>query len=185
MAVTKFLTPLLLMAQSAFATAAGFSSGNNFIASAVQGQVVVHCVDGNSSTYNCRDTVLDPVSYDFFMGPPGTRADEVTLSSLRADGTRRERTSDYDPVVGKSREPFNLWISTIFQRPLLFLGVNKINYTFKSRGQLVSQGAFDAVVSYGAPRECPVTHYNSSDNNDCQSQYSVCQQYFEQYQYCR
>lgn len=185
MTVMKLLIPLFLITRSTFAAGPGFSSGSNFVAYAIQGQVVVHCSDGTSASYNCRDSVLDPASYDYFIGPAGVKADEVALSCLRADGTRRDRISNYNSTLGRSSDSFNLWISTLFQRPLLLPGINKIDFQLRNLGQGVVRGVFEVVVNYGAPRTCPLTHYNSTDSNDCQSQYTVCQKYFEQYQYCR
>jgi hypothetical protein len=162
----------------------GFLSGNQFSVSSIQGQVTVYCADGSSAVYTCRDNALDPVSYDYFAGPSGVAADEITLTSVRSDGSVRETTGGYDASAGHSANAFNLWISTIFQRPLLRAGVNKVNYVLGNAGKEVSQGIFVVNVGAGAPRTCPATHYNSADKSDCESQYTVCQRYFEQYQNC-
>ncbi|MGZ3746495.1 MAG: hypothetical protein ACXWRE_04030, partial [Pseudobdellovibrionaceae bacterium] len=117
--------------------------------------------------------------------PQGVKADEVSLTNTRADGSRRERTEAYNSKGLRSANAFNLWISTPFQRPLLGLGINKIDYRLSGAGKIVGQGAFSVSVIHGATRTCPTTHYNSVDPTDCQSQYSMCQKYFEQYDSCR
>jgi len=163
----------------------GFLSGSQFSSSHIQGAVTVYCSNNDSVTFTCYDTVLDPNNYDYFAGPPGVVADELTLNNLRPDGGRREKTVTYNYVESRSEDAFNLWISSPFQRPLLALGKNNVDYLLLSRGKIVNQGTFIVNVTQGEPRTCAATHYNSNDPNDCKSQYTVCQRYFEQYNYCR
>lgn len=186
-AVKHVISLVFLMAAPAFAqvNTVGFAQGNQFSSSSIQGSVKVYCNNNITADYVCYDTVLDPVSYDYFVGPQGMAANEVTLLCDRPDGSRRDRTTPYDAGSGRSGEAFNLWISTLFQKPLLLQGTNKFTFQLKAGGQVVQQGSFTVVVSPGAARTCPTTHYNSTDPVDCESQYSVCQRYFEQYDYCR
>lgn len=176
---------IMISALAAQAGAPGFSQGDLFSSAHIQGAVTVYCNGGDIVTYTCYDSVLDPSSYDYFFGPAGVVADEVTLSNLRPDGVRRERTEVYDYKNARSDSAFNLWISTPFQRPLLALGKNVVDYLLLSRGKIVNQGTFTVNVNATVGRICPSTHYNSNDPNDCKSQYTVCQRYFEQYNYCR
>lgn len=175
----------LISVVSAQAAIAGFSQGTQFSSSHIQGTVTVYCNGGDVVNYACYDTVLDPHNYDYFIGPAGVVADEVTLSNLRPDGSRRERTEIYNFRENRSDGAFNLWISSPFQRPLLALGTNNVDFRLLSRGKIVNQGVFIVTVTQAASRTCPATHYNSNDLNDCKSQYTVCQRYFEQYNYCR
>ncbi|MBO9666567.1 MAG: hypothetical protein J7501_07100 [Bdellovibrio sp.] len=173
------------------ADVAGFSSGNDFKATPLEGQVVVTCEGfngGGSASFTCRDVVLDPVSYDYFKGPRDARATKVELTNKRDDNSVRTKSDDYDGARGRSRGSVNLWISTLFQKPLLMAGKNRIHY--KVTGDNTSAAPFaegDIVVTVtrNKARSCPTTHYNSADVNDCTSQYSVCQRYFEQFNYCR
>lgn len=176
---------ILFTTVAARAAAPGFSQGNQFFAIPLQGVVTVYCSNGETATYTCYDSVLDPSSYDHFIGPEGIRAQQITLSCIRPDGTTRERTEDYDTKSTKSLHAFNLWINTPFQRPLLSMGTNKIDYRMTNMGKIIQQGTFSVSVAHGATRVCPTTHYNSADANDCQSPYTVCQRYFEQYDNCR
>lgn len=176
---------ILISIVSMQASAVGFSSGSQFASSPIRGFVTVYCNGGEVVTYPCYDTVLDPHNYDYFVGPDGVVADQVSLSNLRADGSRRERTEVYLHHEKRSEGAFNLWISSLFQRPLLAMGTNTVDYRLISRGKIVHQGVFTVTVTSGATRTCPTSHYNSGTPNDCQSQYTVCQRYFEQYNYCR
>jgi hypothetical protein len=182
--IVAFSFLAFLWTNLASAVEVGFSSGKQFTSISLHGQVTVDCAGGTTAEYSCRDSALEPVSYDYFIGPEGITATDVSLSNLRPDGTRRDRSSAYSVSVGRSNEAFNLWISTPFQRPLLASGVNKVAYVMKNKGATVGQGSFVVNVGPGTARECPTTHYNSPDAADCQSQYSVCQRYFEQYQSC-
>lgn len=175
---------ILFTTVAAHAAAPGFSQGSQFLAVPIQGVVTVYCSNGDTATYTCYDRVLDPSSYDYFVGPEGVRAQEITLSCVRPDGSSRERTEEYDTKGTKSLHAFNLWINTPFQRPLLGMGMNKIDYRMSNMGKIIQQGTFTVNVAQGTARTCPTTHYNSADRNDCQSPYTVCQRYFEQYDYC-
>lgn len=167
------------------AGAVGFAHGTEFSSSHIQGSVTVYCNSGEVGNFNCYDTVLDPNNYDYFVGPAGVTADQVALSNLREDGSRHERSDFYDDRRNRSEGAFNLWISSLFQRPLLGAGKNQIDFRLLNRGQIVQQGRFTVTVTRGAPRACPASHYNSNAPSDCTSQYTVCQRYFEQYNYCR
>lgn len=181
--LTLFL--VLFMAAAAQAATAGFSKGNQFYAVPLEGTVTVSCGPDQVVEFTCHDKVLDPFNYDYFIGPEGVSASSVTLSSFHQDGSRRDRTEGYIDRSRKSANAFNLWISTPFQRPLLEMGENKVDYKLTTGGQVVEQGSFQVKVVNGAGRICPATYYNSLDANDCKSPYTVCQKYFEQFDYCR
>ncbi|WP_374076226.1 hypothetical protein [Bdellovibrio bacteriovorus] len=185
-------TVVLLLAFCSLAQAhTGFSRGNELSATAIQGQVRVICSGFNgsgSAIYSCRDVALDPQAYDYFVGPQDGRANKIELTAAHEDGSSRSKLVDYDGARGKSREAFNLWISTLFQKPLLEFGTNTIRYRIFSGNKLIEpmgEGTFTAVVKRGAARTCPAAQYNSSDISDCNSQYSICQKYFEEYHNCQ
>lgn len=177
---------------SAHAGDVGFSTGNSFTASSVEGVVAVTCEGFNGTAtarYTCRDVVLEPSPYDYIVGPKFAEARRIDVRAVYADGSSRTKMSFYDGVRGISKDSFNLWISTLFQKPLLQVGVNKIQYSIYSddKRDIVeyARGEFTVQVDRGAARRCPSTSYNSTDVNDCNSQYSVCQRYFEQYNNCK
>lgn len=187
----KNIILVLTICSSANAAPAGFSLGNDLVATPIQGQVQVTCAGFNGSSsavYTCRDVVLDPQVYDFFVGPQDGYADKVELTAFHEDGSSRVKAEDYDGVRAKSRSQLNLWISTIFQKPLLEYGRNVIQYRLLSSGRPGEASKVDqfvATVRRGSSRSCPLAHYNSTDVNDCSSQYSICQKYFTEYKNCR
>lgn len=187
----KSIILVLTTCSSGYAAPVGFSLGNDLVAAPIQGQVQVTCTgfNGNSSAvYTCRDIALDPQAYDFFVGPQDGYADTVELTAIHEDGSSRTKTEDYDGRSGKSRSPLNLWISTIFQKPLLEYGRNIVRYRLYASGRSAetSRGdQFVVTVKRGTARSCPLAHYNSTDVNDCNSQYSICQKYFAEYRNCR
>lgn len=167
----------------------GFSRGNELFATSIQGQVRVVCEGFNgisSATFTCRDNVLDPNPYDYFVGPKDPAITKLELIALHEDGSARSKMISYDGHSGKSREAVNLWISTLFQKPLLAYGVNTIRYKIYSEhrdGQ--QEGNFNVTVKRGPARQCPLAQYDSIDINDCNSQYSICQRYFEENNNCK
>ncbi len=170
--------------------AVGFSHGSLMNSVPVTGQVTVFCPatvanpSGSKAKYSCQDLVLEPSAYDYFMGPQGLVADHLTLVATREDGSIRSKTDLYDGSHFRSTSSLNLWISTLFQRPLFKKGLNKISYTLVLDQAIVGQGDFKVLVQEQAARECPVSQYMSADPADCESPFSVCERYFSQYNNC-
>lgn len=190
--MSRFISvPFVLFALKLFvpslATAAvGFSVGNNFQIVAISGEVSVSCPGLQSAvTYTCRDVVLDPSNHAFLLGPAGLDADAVNLSVARQDGTTRSDSADYLSDTTRTSSEFNLWESAVINRPLLKEGKNTVAYNFTKNGVSKLSGNFIANVSRGASRLCQKTNYNSPFPDDCRSQYTVCENYFEQFNYCR
>lgn len=187
----QVIIAVLAFSAMAQANPIGFASGSTFTATPIQGQVQVTCDGFNgtgSAVFTCRDIVLDPQAYDFFMGPQEPSADRVELIATREDNTTRSKVTSYDGLRGRSREAFNLWISTLFQKPLLAYGKNLIQYRLYSVDVLVDTAAnnqFVVNVIKGQKRVCPSARYTSTDVNDCNSQYSICQRYFEEFRNCQ
>jgi hypothetical protein len=185
---------LLLLATPCFSFAAdqiGFSLGNTSTAVALSGQVSVSCPANKTSgagpttvIFTCRNVVLEPSAYDYFLGPKGVNANEVSLVATHEDGSLRTKSDSYDPKLARTTSAFNLWISTLFQRPLLKEGHNKISYTLVLNKAAVGQGTFEVLVQQGESRQCPVSHYSSLEPSDCESPFTVCERYFTQYDNC-
>jgi hypothetical protein len=189
--MSKAILVLIALFSRAYASPLGFENGNEFTANPITGQVQVTCdgFNGNSSArYTCRDIALDPRAYDFFVGPRDARANQVVLENVDENGSIKSKVLTYEGSFGKSKEAVNLWISTIFQKPILKLGTNKIRYSIYSShqpSQPYSSGIFEAIVRRGVTRICPDGRYISHDTNDCNSQYSICQKYFAEFKNCR
>lgn len=172
----------------------GFETGNEFQATPITGTVMMTCDDINGrtrATYTCRNIVLDPHSSDYFLGPLNPDITQVIVTATHEDGTLRTKISNYDGLSGKSKSAINLWISTLFQKPLLMKGMNHIHYAFtnsasvdSSEYKIFTNGEMNVVVKTGAGRQCPTTQYTSNDANDCVSPYSICQSYFANFNNC-
>lgn len=179
----------LILSSTAFAQEAGFQVGNDFQATYLEGEITVSCRDnmgGNEFVvHRCQGEVLDPAEYARFQGPVGVDADEVILKAIREDGSTREKSESYDPATSLSKGRFNLWIATLFQRPLLKYGRNAIEYSLTKDGQVVKSGNFTAMVTEGKDRYCRARrHYYSNDMNDCRFSQRICSQYFHEENYC-
>lgn len=185
----KFLAVLFCLIPH-FSYAVGFSRGSVMKSVPVSGRVSVTCPSalnpGQTQTvgYTCQDIVLEPSPYDYFIGPAGLKADEFSLVVTREDGSVRSKTDVYDQSQTRSSSTINLWISTLFQRPLLKKGRNQVSYSLVQGRTAVGQGTFEVLVQEESERVCPVSQYVSSDANDCSSPFSVCERYFLQYNNC-
>ncbi|NUM88734.1 MAG: hypothetical protein HUU37_05990 [Bdellovibrionales bacterium] len=168
---------------------AGFTAGNDFQAVWLDGEISLNCQDsatGRSdfAVLRCEREVLDPAEFTRFKGPQ-VEADEVVLTATREDGSTREKSGGYDGTEGRSTGSFNLWISTLFQRPLLKMGRNVIAWALSKEGKTVAEGKFDATVTQGPDRQCRYRRtYFSSNINDCATGGSFCDRYFQDENWC-
>lgn len=182
-----FLHLLQLLLSVTLAQQVGLEKGSNFQSVAISGQVTVIC-NGFSgygqNTYNCRDITLEPSTYDYVTGPRDPNIDEIKLISKQESGTIIKKTEDFEGRTGRTENAINLWISTLFQKPLLRDGRNIISYELLSKGVVKQSGEFSVQVTRAQSRVCPNTTYNSIDFNDCQAQYSICQRYFKENNFC-
>jgi hypothetical protein len=181
----------LLISQAVALTAGavdtGFETGNSFTAREYQGQVSVNCAapdDHRGYFYACDDYGLDPAMSAKFVTAPGTDADHVKLSATWENGKTVSKDTGFDAASGKSSREFNLWISTLFQKPLLNSGTNKIHYVLSRNGQARSEGDFIATVQQAPVSQCGsgmVTEFNSGN---CQNQQYMCERFFNEVAHC-
>lgn len=175
---------------SSMANAAGLSGGPQFSTQNIEGRLSVQCLSTTPGpsygAATCRGQVLNPGEYSFFVGPV-IDADKVTLVATHADGSKsKAKTENYDGAKGKSKKSFNLWISTVFQRPLLEYGANEVRYTLTKNGSSVEEGTFTVNVVDGGRAVCQRTgFYTSSDSSDCSSPQNFCSRYFSENNYCQ
>ncbi len=185
----KFSVLFVTVLFSAQSFAGGFSSGNQFNATLISGNVTVMCPNAPTGSpqnayFSCRAGTLDPVEYDYFIGPV-VDGDSITLKVTRADGSTRDKTHGYDGKAGKSTSRFNLWISSLTQRPLLADGNNIVAYKITKGGQSVVEGSFVATVVRQPAAVCRSGTILGNSPNDCQNQMTACGIYFEQNNYCQ
>lgn len=182
------LSGLILIAFSA--QSAGFSAGDKFNAITIEGRLSVQCPSETTGpsygAADCRFNILTPAEYTYFVGTQ-IDADSVSLQATHENGSvSKIKTEKYDGAQGKSRKPFNLWISTLLQRPLLDVGINSIKYTLTKNGQKVEEGIFTVEVVKGAISVCPrVGHYFSSTTQDCSFPTNLCSRFFNENNYCQ
>lgn len=184
-----FFTTLFTVLLGAIAAMASFKNGNALTTYPIEGTATVRCDGFNgrqTAVYNCRDVAMEPGPYDYFVGPKSDTAYKVNLKAQHQDGSSRNKSEKYVGATGISADSFNLWISTLFQRPLLEYGRNLVLWEIIDEDdKVLYNGEFEAVVNRGALRKCEPAFYNSTDANDCNSQFTVCQKYFEQHNFCR
>ncbi|TNE99321.1 MAG: hypothetical protein EP326_08350 [Deltaproteobacteria bacterium] len=171
----------VLFSSTAFANI-GFKSGNKLQAQTLRGSFTAFCPQGSRTQYCAIDT-LSPSVRDKFVYS-GVDADEVTLTAEHQQGSRRVKTSDFNSTDGESDKWFNLWLASLFQRPLLRDGVNKISYSLKKDGNVVEAGTFEAVVERLEDARCRHRHYTFHSQNDCNSLATHCTRYFLDERYC-
>lgn len=179
----------LFLSLNLLAEVPGLRSGTEFTSVSIRGSVSVQCMtpQGNSSAvFSCGDNILYPGDFDFFYHPDKVAGDKVTLRSEQANGRVRTASKNYDAQTGLSKTRFNLWISTLFQRPLLNFGVNKIDFEVTERGVITDIGAFEVVVNRSAEvQTCQRRHYFSSNLDDCRNGANICSRYFRELNYCQ
>jgi hypothetical protein len=177
----------LMMACNSFAT--GLTGGDQFSAVAISGQLSVQCMGSNPGTnYGtayCQSELLNPGEYSYFTGP-NIDADSVTLQATWPNGkVSKSKTEKYNSTTGKSVKSFNLWISTLLQRPLLSYGKNIVRYVLSKNGNKVEEGIFNVEVTTGETKRCQRSgFYTSNDNNDCVFPQNLCNRYFAENNYC-
>ena len=185
----KILFALSLFPILSHAAAPGFSSGNSFTATPLEGQIQVQCNQGTQTTFGyfvCTDETLDPAEFVHFVGPTNIAADEITLKAIHADKSTVEKSTGYDAAKGISTHYFNLWIATLFQTPLLDYGTNTVEYSFTKDNSVIQHGEIIATVKKGAKRVCANPgYYLSANANDCINGSNICGQYFADQNYCQ
>lgn len=179
----------LFLTLNLWANVPGLRSGAEFNSVSIRGSVSVQCSSsqGNSSAvFSCGDNILYPGDFDFFYHPGKVAGDKVTLRSEQANGRVRSSSKKYDPSTGLSTRRFNLWISTLFQRPLLDVGVNRIDFEVTERGVITDIGTFEVVVNQAPEvKVCQRRHYFSSNLDDCRNGANICSRYFRELNYCQ
>ncbi|MFA6238572.1 MAG: hypothetical protein WC635_14655 [Bacteriovorax sp.] len=189
--MNKFLLSFgMLLFSFSIANAAGLSGGEQFSTQKIEGRLSVQCMSNTpgptSGSAICRGEILNPGEYSYFVGPK-IDADTVTLRAIREDGSESKTKSEkYDGSVGKSKKSFNLWISTVLQRPLLGFGKNTVKYKLSKEGITVEAGEFIVNVVDGGKSVCQRTgYYTSTMSSDCSMPQNLCSRYFSENNYCQ
>ncbi len=184
----KVLSSLILFLTGLNAFAVGFSQGNDFTYSEIQGDIYVSCPTsypnnmGPSSAWErCRGYEVAPGMSDYFVGPANIAADTLKLVATSESGKVTSKDVDYDSAKGMSSKKINLAIKTLTQKPLLKLGANKVQYTLLKDGNTVASG--EVTVNYidsGKTFQCQQKSYFGNFASDCQNPSVLCSRYFDE-----
>ncbi len=163
----------------------GFSSGDIFTANRFQGRVWAYC-PRSTRMHICRAGRLSPVPRDHFVFDGDIDADEVVLSNTNDLGETRTKKSAYSTRHNKSSKRFNLWINTLTQRALLYIGENEIRYSMKKDGDTIEEGEFTVHVEDGGMRYCRQGKVRFNNDRDCHNSFNICNRYWNRFDYfCR
>jgi hypothetical protein len=180
-----FFSGLLFISSPSFAQS--FSAGDQFESQNIRGYVTVFCFGPQQQVahYRCEQEILKPTEFSYFVGPAAVKADKVELTAIREDGSTKSKAGKYDSQNGRSKEKFNLWVSTLLQKPLIGMGTTRIQYNMTKSGNTVSNGEFSVNVRRAPNALCHERTYNSNAPQDCQNELGACQRYFEDENYCQ
>jgi hypothetical protein len=171
-----------------FGADVGFFDGNRFFINQISGGFSINCYGQGCSSYgsaSCRESYLFPSSWTRFYNYTKINAEKVRLVAIHEDGSINEKTARFDPESGTSTSDFNLWIHTLFQRPLLEIGQNRVEFFMLLEGEVVQAGHFNVAVIFAESRRCRYRSYYSYNHNDCMSPASLCRTYFREENLCR
>lgn len=165
--------------------ALNLSQGEEFQATWLSGEATVFCNSGRDHRYSvvrCGMSTLDPVEFDYIVSRD-LDADSITLNYKDHRGKSRSKKVKYDSKKNRSHKRVNLWIRTLFQRPLLHLGKNEIRFTAFKNGEEIHSVERDIIVRNGGQRICAPRVYHSRNMNDCIGA-SICRRFFYDQRYC-
>jgi hypothetical protein len=159
----------------------GFKLGSTFNQESMTGNVTLYCRSGSQYKTvhrQCYDYRLSPSNYSSFIFEGTTEADRVTLSVTKSNGKRVSKTYKFDNKKNESKKKFNLWISTLTQRPFLELGDNEIHYSLTKKRVELKSGSFNVLVKNSKSLNCQHRVLFSSVMNDCNYYGYACMMYF-------
>jgi hypothetical protein len=186
MKLLSILVVTTLLSSFAYGADLGFKGGNNFQTINLSGSGRIYCPgSGESRFIRCDFQYLVPGERAYFAYGEEIDADRVKLTAIREDGSTRSKDSKYRSSKGRSSKSFNLWIRTLFQRPLLKMGVNTIAVEMTKDGSIVAEDEFVATVEQGESRQCSYRSVYGRFDSDCESIYRACDRYFAAQNYCR
>jgi hypothetical protein len=163
---------------------AKFLRGDQFQYTSIEGALSLQCA-GQTKSVNCRDTFLDPWPYDIYVGTKNPNATSVELVTSVGGIQTQDVVVKYDGVNGKS-EQVNLGVYSLFQKPMLKLGINQVRYILLGRsGNVLETNTFTVAVTRGNTRTCESRVITTPNPDDCDHPYSACQVYFRNLNFCR
>lgn len=158
----------------------GFSNGHRVGSTFYRGQANVVCTGGfGGQVIYCNGVDFTPSSHDRFIFSKKTTAKKVELSARHEDGSSVKKSVKFDANKNESGW-VNLTTLTLFQKPLLEYGFNRVSYELKNGDKSLGKGAFNVeFISLGTKTCAPSTVF-VHNYNDCQNEALICDQYFNQ-----
>ena len=179
----KALILMTMLMTSSFALE--FRSGDTFTYQQLRGSVRVQCQDQNRRTQfhtvQCYQNILSPTEMDYVVSEQ-LDADEIKVTSTWESGKVVKKDVKYDTNKDRSKKRLNLWIRTLFQRPLLAPGTNEVTFVAYKDGREVQSRTQSVEVRNGGGKYCP---YYSMYIGSCTQLSFVCSEYFQRFNYCR
>ncbi|MBT3235742.1 MAG: hypothetical protein HN353_07310 [Bdellovibrionales bacterium] len=186
MRTIALIITIMMLTTWAWASELGFKGGNSFQTLKLTGSGHIYCPSSGERLFiSCNFQYLDPTEMDYFTYGQELDADRVKLTAYREDGSTRSKARKYRSSKGQSTKRFNLWIQSLFQRPLLKMGVNTIAVEMSKNGAVVAADEFVATVVEGESRHCPYQTVIGRFDSDCESAYLACERYFRLLNYCQ
>lgn len=160
--------------------ASGFANGNVIHSVEYRGTADLVCSAGyGNRVVFCNGIGFDPGSHDRFVTTQKTTAKKVEFKAVHPDGSTRKKSTDFDSKKNQS-DWVNLTSSSLFQRPLLDYGVNKVSYQLKNGSKVLESGNINMEVRDAGIVRCATVTIFAFNENDCQNDNFVCNQYFNQ-----
>ena len=162
------------------AEAAEFRGGDSYVVTRLSGTARVTCSyyengrhQTRHATIRCEGESAYPGTHSRFTHE-NSRATQVRITNRSYNN--RTKNKKFYPKKGESKL-FNLFTRSLFQRPLLKLGANNLDYSlFLKDGSIEEAGSFDVYVDFRR-KSCRSGYIHSSNSSDCMGQ-SVCNRYF-------
>jgi hypothetical protein len=165
------------------AWASGFSKGNDRSSISLTGDLRVICPGQGAQYVRCEADYLSGGEFDYFQSSLGLKADKVVLSNVADTGHRAEKSMRFDSKNQTTTSRVNLWSLTVFQRPLLDLGKNRVTATYFKAEKPIGGEQVIVQVERAAPRWCrPDTLWVEHCDGIVDS---FCDEYFHQQDYCQ
>ncbi|MCB0408228.1 MAG: hypothetical protein KDD34_08495 [Bdellovibrionales bacterium] len=167
---------------SSLTLAASFDGRTEFTHFDLQGEFSVSCMSGQErghAIYQCRGYLMEPSSFAYFYHDPNASVERVELSAMNKKGQKILKKSNWNSQENRTEKRINLWVETLFQKPLLELGDNKVQFVFfNKKNQIVESDEFMVRVDNGGLRECHSRSHFTSDMQMCNSGAFACDEYF-------
>jgi hypothetical protein len=142
----------------------------------------VNCFDGEDHNYveiQCSswDILLSTKSY--FFGPFNITADTIVFVAFWENGKVVKKRRSYHRVLERTKKRINLFATSLYKRPLIGIGKNRIIYTMFYKREKVYMGELTFTVSKESiVRTCLDRTIDRMDMRMCRNSASACNYYF-------